>query len=477
MEKFMTVTIDLEDAPYSVTRHPTPKDAREGSDYTDQVRDAINDCIAGGGGDVIFPGWVRVSGPILVGDRVRLHCPAGKDKGGLALKISDWSSEPYVLRLGNGGESQAGAALGSFGFDFEQTATTRASLKQYPEAINIDGQTFCTIENVRVAKGWNGLHGLGNFGGLRIGNLEVGCFNENIVLGDRSPGPEDYKDGARDFVFANSIHVWPFGMTNEQQAIMSGGQTYAARFGRMDNFMCDKFGTFECRIEFKSSASDSRLPWQFANLALDGNHATLLQSNGSLQIANLYTTKKPNYSGAPDFRMIGGNAQLGSVKGSTPRDGAFLIEGSARVGIGDFHVRALNGGRRALVVRGTAKAVIGALRPEYQGTRANSYACQEGSGHMYICDVAPVDDTSPSHEYVEFKSDQGGNFIDTRLVEVKFDDAWLNGFYGERNKPVLRGTVQTQGWVTATSDAAAGAAGVPIRGLYINGNQVRVRMS
>ncbi|MGX7709578.1 hypothetical protein ACS5PV_32705, partial [Methylobacterium sp. Gmos1] len=105
----------------------------------------------------------------------------------------------------NGTVAEQSAGWDKIGIVFDQSAaTSRASLRQYPWAIDLNGSQRYTIGQIRISNAWNGIKGLGTVNGPSASGftadlLEIGAFNRGIVL-----------DGLYDFSHITTLHCWPW---------------------------------------------------------------------------------------------------------------------------------------------------------------------------------------------------------------------------------------------------------------------------
>ena len=121
--------------------------------------------------------------------------------------------------------------LKDVGLYFTQPEAT-TGFTQYIPAIYLNGSSRTRIEGVRLSKGWQGIVGNGNCGGLTVIDLESSCLYTNVVL-----------DQCFDTVRFVNPHIWPFDMG----AVLIGWwskNSIGYQFGRVDDLIIDNGLTF-----------------------------------------------------------------------------------------------------------------------------------------------------------------------------------------------------------------------------------------
>ena len=400
-------------------------------DYTTRVQQAMDATE----GELIFTGWVKITDKVTCPNDCSPRVEGGRDKGGFTITSSFNMSASCVFQPGT---SETAATIGDFGMWFSQPSNpaNRAAMTQYPPAIDISSLPRGYIKSLRIENAWDGIKGVGNCGGYRFGVLELGCFNQNIHI-----------DGALDFVHAESIHVWQFGMNVNQAAVMYDGSTEALRLGRVDNWSCDKLSAFRSKIILNSNdpGSQSRLPFQFGSIAIDGDDALLVLQNGSSQISRLYSTKNPGAPGTErDIHCSAGTHTIGQLQMTSSADGAVLCSGGhLKINSGD--VKHLNNGRNAFVSQGTGYLDVNnvAMRWDNGSDRTQPFMEQQTGSTLRVSNCYAPDTYTNPQNVVTFASDEVGNLFDCPDMHphtVSINASWSEGHYNTGNSVTLIST-------------------------------------
>ena len=400
-------------------------------DYTTRVQQAMNATE----GELIFTGWVKITDKITCPNDCSPHVPSGRDKGGFTITSSFNMSATCVFQPGTG---ETAATVGDFGMWFSQPSNpaNRAAMTQYPPAIDISSLPRGYIKSLRIENAWDGIKGVGNCGGYRFGVLELGCFNQNIHL-----------DGALDFVHAESIHVWQFGMNANQAAVMYDGSTEALHLGRVDNWSCDKLSVFRSKVILNSDdpESQSRLPFQFGSIAIDGDDALLVLQNGSSQISRLYSTKNAGAPGTErDIHCSAGTHTIGLLQMTSSADGAVLCSGG-HLKINSGEVKHLNNGRNAFISQSTGYLDVNnvAMRWDNASDRTQPFMEQQAGSTLRVSNCYAPDAYTNPQNVVTFASDEVGNLFDCPDIHphtVSVSASWSEGHYNTGNSVTLIST-------------------------------------
>ncbi len=371
------------------------------TDYTSEVQAAMDYTR----GTLHFSGWVKITDKVTCPNTCTLHCPAGRTYGGFSI-FSDFSgAATCVLQPGT---SEAGATIGHLGMWFEQPSApaNRAALNSYPPAIDI-GTTAIPrgyIEALRIEQATDGIKGVGNCGGYRFGILELGCFGDNLHI-----------DGALDFVHADSIHVWPFGFSGNSDLtdIFYDGTTSALTLGRVDGWMCDKFGTFRAGVTIDRGSSGI-LPYHFGSVGLDGDGATATFTDGDIFIGRLYSTK----TGAPTGATVtvdGARVRIAQFGGGGGEDGDTIRVTSGECYITGGHIKNTDNAQNAATVSGGVLDISNTVFEWNNAARSAAFIAQSGTGILRIRDCAPSHYTNAA-TVISIGADVEGNWIDARSL-------------------------------------------------------------
>lgn len=382
-------------------------------------------------GDLIFDGWVHVTDQITCNNKCRVHVPAGRAHGGLTVTSTFNMSADCVLRPGT---SEPAATVGEFGIWFAQpqTPASRSDLRQYPPAVDIADLARGKIEALRILNAWDGIVGIGNFGGYEFGTVEVGCFNKWCDL-----------DGALDFVRMGSWHVWWFGYSgNALLTAIASATPPTGTIGRIDSMKANSFGLWRSRLTLSDTGGSARLPYQIDAIALDGDKSSLTLGVGPSQIGQIYATNSAA-GGASDRQLIvsGAGHHISAYQCDANADAAILVQSGGEVTIGHGDFIQLNAGRRAAIVQSGGRLDIGALNVRAHGAAAAARTAhcirQESGGILSIGNLRIHPDVSTSSvPVVSFATDEPGNFLGARGVAIGYTFdlpvSRANGFYDVR---------------------------------------------
>lgn len=414
-----------------------PGKGQDGPDYTAEVQA----CFDATEGDILFSGFVNITDKVVQQNRSRLRCPKGHTEGGFTIRTDFNMDATCVLQPGT---SETAGVVDGITIWFQQppAAAARAALIQYPPAVNIGapegedavigdpeyyaGLARGRINLIRIEGAWDGIIGVGNCGGYRLGQIEVCAFNRHV-----------YIDGALDFVHAESIHCWPFGIAGNAAlaAIYYDGVAEALRLGKVDNWSCDKLSTFRTKVVLEGGTS--RLPFQFGSIGLDGSDALLELRGGSSQIGNLYSTKAANAPGGErDILTTGGVHRIGNLQMTSSADGAVLVDGpGANLQIGGGDVFHLNNNRRAFIAQNGGHLDVSdvAMRWDYSTPRAAAFMEQVGTGSLRAQGCHAPDVASPPTGLIKFNTDHKNNALicpDLGPHTAIYQRTWVLGYYG-----------------------------------------------
>ncbi len=260
------------------------------------------------------------------------------------------------------------------GIECDQTGvTTRSGLRQYPWALDIRVATRFKIGRFRVSKGWRGIRGDGNCGGLDAGLLELGCFDKGLIL-----------DGLLDFAHIGSLHIWCFSFPGDAAllAVYRDGQTIGAEFGACDGLDIKSLNNFATRVIGNANGNDGAAR-QIGMVQLDGDRSSFEGAAGDWQIGILSSTKTGAFTD-PAVRFDGGvttvgTARLwGAVSGSYLKvnGGNVVVSGGTFEQLADYPAAEVTGGALMLGPVG--------LRPQQNSVRTRPHIQQTGTGRLVV---------------------------------------------------------------------------------------------
>lgn len=286
---------------------------------------------------------------------------------------------PAVVTVAHG-DSSGWDGIG-IGFD-QAAATSRATLRRYPWALDIRAATRFKIGRIRVSAAYDGIRGDGNCGGLDAGLLEIGAFNRGLLL-----------DGPQDFTHIGVLHAWPFDVAASPalMAIYLDGATVAAEFGRVDGLDIRSLDTFGAAVVGNPNGNAGAAR-QVAMMQLDGDGATFANAAGDWQIGLLSSTKSGRPT-APAVSSAGGTVLVGSARlwGATRAPYLKVTGGSVIVSGGSFEQLADQ--PAAEVVGGTLVVTATSLRPHVGSAgpaRSRPFLAQGGQGTLIATNNAAL---------------------------------------------------------------------------------------
>ncbi|MEM7318486.1 MAG: hypothetical protein AAF408_05625 [Pseudomonadota bacterium] len=279
-----------------------------------------------------------------------------------------------------------------------------------------------SMEQMRIEQAWDGVIGVGNCGGYKIGLLEMSAFNRN---------PDFW--GARDFIQIETIHIWVFGFPANPilTALFYDGQTIGFRARQCDGLTVDKLQVFRAKVVIGRSGITSILPIKINDLSLDGDKAVLRLDGECSKISMCYSTKSASAENAAyqDILASGGLHEINSAKVTSNSDGAVLTIGDADLHIDDYEIRSVAPDRRAGLAQGNSRLSFGIVRPRSDQARTGHMFVQQDSASMHIGGIAPSDIGQPAVPYVEFETDHALNYANCPNYLIEFPAGAVLGTY------------------------------------------------
>lgn len=178
-----------------------------------------------------------------------------------------------VLQMNAANQGVAGC-----GFVFTQPSTgVRASVKQYPNCLDLNGNSRAELSCLLLSGAWLGIAGQGNCGGAVIDDIQCGTISQGLVL-----------DGALDSIRISRFHHWPFGFSADVplMTVWQDNANIAMDIGRVDDFHITDCLTYSGRLRFVDHGSGAP-SGTITNLSLDTKYSTLEMSAGKINIANI----------------------------------------------------------------------------------------------------------------------------------------------------------------------------------------------
>lgn len=199
---------------------------------------------------------------------------AGRYKSQFLVSYSTFNmSTDSVIKM-----NAAHQGLRHLGIIFDQPSTSiRASVKQYPNAIYLNGYSRPILHSLLIQAGWVGIAGQGNTGGAVIDDIQTGCFFHNLLL-----------DGAADSVRISRFHVWPFGIAGDANLMLvwQDNNTIGMDLGRVDDIHITDCLVFSARIRMLDYGTGFPTG-TLANLALDSKYSWIEMTAGKMTMSNV----------------------------------------------------------------------------------------------------------------------------------------------------------------------------------------------
>ncbi|MCF4130160.1 hypothetical protein [Methylobacterium sp. SyP6R] len=318
------------------------------------------------------------------------------------------------------------------GIAFDQSvATSRATLRRYPWALDIRAATRVKIGSLRISAAYNGIRCDGNCGGLAADLLEIGAFNRGLLL-----------DGPQDFTHIGVLHAWPFDFAASPalMAIYGDGTTVAAEFGRVDGLDIRSLDTFGAAV-LGNRNGNTGAARQIGMIQLDGDGATFSNAAGDWQIGMLSSTKSGRPT-VPAIASAGGTVLIGSARlwGATDAPYMTVTGGSLAVSGGAFEQAAdqpaaeVTGG--TLVITGTVlRPLVGSAGP----ARRRPFLAQEGEGVLIAAsNVALLPASGGGGTLIGIGADNARNVVTGNVLAgwgVALPPGAMLGSYGNNVTP------------------------------------------
>ncbi|ACA17577.1 hypothetical protein M446_3171 [Methylobacterium sp. 4-46] len=314
----------------------------------------------------------QASGQLLLGDGVT----------STILKVGPcYQGSAAVIEVAVGDSS----GIDRIGIVFDQSgATSRDTLRRYPWAIDVRNASRYKIGHLRLSNAWNGINGHQpvegpNPGGLQIDLLELGMFNQGLLI-----------DGALDFVHVTSVHCFPFDFAADPElmAVWGDGQGTCVEFGRADGLDVKAITTFQNKVVARAHGCCTAqgcckgAARHIAQIQLDGDRAAYIHEDGDVMLGQVSSTKGADArADGPALLVKGGTVLVqslrltgGTLAPSLRVTGGLLsvLGGHVEQLVGRFPAAEVTGGR--LMMSNTALAV-------QEGARLEAgFLSQDGGG-------------------------------------------------------------------------------------------------
>ncbi len=199
---------------------------------------------------------------------------AGRNRSILVVDSFFDSNAPAVIQF-----NAAFQGLKDITIEFRHAAgSTRAEVRQYPVAIDLNGHSRADLSSLRINGGYEGIRAVGNCGGAVIDDVQIGCIKRGMFI-----------DGALDSIRINRYHHWPFGFAHDigLTNIYGDGQTVSLEIGRCDDLNMSSILSYQSRIIFGDYGSGG--PFGVgSNITLDSNYGRMEFNAGEMTLSSVY---------------------------------------------------------------------------------------------------------------------------------------------------------------------------------------------
>jgi hypothetical protein len=240
------------------------------------------------GRDIYFP-----EGTSKITNKLSFSATEGQTITGAGRYTSQFAVSYATFNMAATAVLQMNAAhqgIERLGVVFVQPSTAvRASIKAYPNCIDLNGHSRAVLQGLLIEAGWLGIGGQGNVGGGVIDDIQCGTISQGLVL-----------DGALDSMRISRVHHWPFGYAADAQlmTVWQDNANIAMDIGRVDDFHITDCLTYSGRVRFVDHGSGAP-SGTISNLSLDTKYSTLEMSAGKINATNINAG-----SAATDHAMI-----------------------------------------------------------------------------------------------------------------------------------------------------------------------------
>lgn len=227
------------------------------------------------GKDILFP-----AGTSKITDKLSFSATegqtitgAGRYKSQFAVSYTTFAMATAVLQLG-----AAHQGIHNLGVVFVQPSTAvRASVKQYPRTIDLNGYSRAMLSGLLISGGWIGIYGQGNCGGACIDDIQCGCISQGLYL-----------DNALDSIRISRFHHWPFGYAADAplMTVWQDNNNIGLDIGRVDDLHINDCLVFSSRVRFLDYGNGAP-SGHVNNLALDTKYSTIEMTAGKIAMTNV----------------------------------------------------------------------------------------------------------------------------------------------------------------------------------------------
>lgn len=283
--------------------------------------------------------------------------------------------------------------LKNFGMSFVQPSTAvRASVKQYPVAISLNGNSRAELDCLRISAGYSGVLAQGNCGGAVISDIQMGTLSQGFVV-----------DGALDSVRMNDIQCWPFGLTDASLlSVYMDGTNVAADFGRCDDLCIVGMICFSSRLRFEDHGGGDSFGYA-TNVALDTEYSRLEFVNGHMSFANL----DGSTSVAADYKIdqSGGELRITNLQvgGNVQTQPLVLVRGTAVFSASNIYATS-NAGSPVFYQTGGVMKLEGGYIKDLLGTN-RSPAIHVAGGRATVTGMRCSDYLGGTRNFIQVDSD------------------------------------------------------------------------
>jgi hypothetical protein len=263
------------------------------------------------------------------------------------------------------------------------------------------------IVRVRIGGAWDGISSNNHNAVVWLDDIEMGALDCGLSLGEGT--------GILDACHINGYHFWNFDLTYAGQvAVMSDGQSIAARFGEVDGLDAKGFGALWGRVVFTAAAGNGW--YAFTNLALDTSATLEVAAVKWLHITNLYLTAGPGLL-RPLIEVDGGSVQIANLYATGSQPQRLLSVRGGDVTVTSFALVPYNTTVNAVFVdAGFLRLLGGHVYPGTGAAYAAALIEQAGTGSLQITNLDCNGLAGSSGTAVKFDTDNAPNLLGATLL-------------------------------------------------------------
>jgi len=235
---------------------------------------ALKRALSSGRNVYIGAGSYYVTGQLATGANFQRIFGAGRGKTVIRVDTDFQMAAAGVFRL-----QHHFTSLEDLAINFDQSnASSRASLTNYPPAVNLNDQTRVRLARLRFQQAFDGVRADGNCGGAIFDDIECGSLRTGFKVA-----------GSLDTVEMRNCRVWPYEFAGNPvlYGIYSDGVSTGFQIGECDDLKMTNCTPFRAKILFENT--NGKGPFgTVTGLALDGRYSSIVMEDGQITISSVY---------------------------------------------------------------------------------------------------------------------------------------------------------------------------------------------